>query len=98
MDFWRSKPYEDYFEHLDRAGGFFYERWGDAPVHSVALGLFLDKSKIHWFRDIGYRHAPYFNCPSSPRCKGCKAGTFTYGEDVEQEDCRSTWFEVAGLG
>lgn len=48
MEFWRSKPYEEYFEHLDRAGGFFYERWGDAPVHSIALGLFEDKSKIHW--------------------------------------------------
>ena len=48
MEFWRSKPYEDYFEHLDRAGGFFYERWGDAPVHSIALGLMEDKSKLHW--------------------------------------------------
>ena len=48
MEFWRSKAYEDYFNHLDRAGGFFYERWGDAPVHSIALGLFEDKSKIHW--------------------------------------------------
>ena len=49
MEFWRSKAYEDYFEHLDRAGGFFYERWGDAPVHSIALGLFEDKRKIHWY-------------------------------------------------
>jgi mannosyltransferase len=49
MEFWRSKAYEDYFEHLDRAGGFFYERWGDAPVHSIALGLFEDASKIHWY-------------------------------------------------
>lgn len=48
MDFWRSQPYEDYFNHLDRAGGFFYERWGDAPVHSIALGLFEDSSKVHW--------------------------------------------------
>lgn len=48
MDFWRSKKYEDYFNFLDRAGGFFYERWGDAPVHSIALGLFEDASKIHW--------------------------------------------------
>lgn len=48
MRFWRSKAYEDYFNHLDRAGGFFYERWGDAPVHSVALGLFEDASRIHW--------------------------------------------------
>jgi mannosyltransferase len=48
MDFWRGRAYEDYFAHLDRAGGFFYERWGDAPVHSIALGLFEDKSRIHW--------------------------------------------------
>jgi mannosyltransferase len=49
MGFWRSKAYEDYFNYLDRSGGFFYERWGDAPVHSVALGLFEDSSKIHWY-------------------------------------------------
>lgn len=49
MEFWRSQAYEDYFDHLDRAGGFFYERWGDAPVHSIALGLFEDASKIHWY-------------------------------------------------
>lgn len=48
MGFWRSKAYEDYFNHLDQAGGFFYERWGDAPVHSIALGLFEDASRIHW--------------------------------------------------
>ena len=49
MNFWRSQRYQEYFDHLDRAGGFFYERWGDAPVHSIALGLFEDKSKIHWY-------------------------------------------------
>ncbi len=48
MDFWRRAPYSDYFDHLDRNGGFFYERWGDAPVHSIGLGLFEDASKIHW--------------------------------------------------
>ncbi|KAI9860936.1 MAG: hypothetical protein M1813_005615 [Trichoglossum hirsutum] len=49
LDFWRSQAYEDYFNHLDRAGGFFYERWGDAPVHSIAVGLFEDSSKVHWY-------------------------------------------------
>ena len=48
MDFFRSRACSDYFNHLDRAGGFFYERWGDAPVHSVALGLFEGASKLHW--------------------------------------------------
>ncbi|KAI4098198.1 MAG: hypothetical protein L6R37_006623 [Teloschistes peruensis] len=100
MEFWRSKAYSDYFDHLDRSGGFFYERWGDAPVHSIALGLFEDKSKIHWFRDIGYQHIPYFNCPNIPgQCSGCRTGLFTDGEDfLYKEDCRPNWFKYVGMG
>ncbi|KAG5954140.1 hypothetical protein E4U13_008117 [Claviceps humidiphila] len=99
MDFFRSKTYEDYFNHLDRAGGFFYERWGDAPVHSIALGLFEDKSKIHWFRDIGYQHIPFFNCPNSPKCSGCVTGRLTDGEAfLHHEDCRPNWFKYVGMG
>jgi mannosyltransferase len=99
LDFWRSKPYEDYFNHLDRAGGFFYERWGDAPVHSIALGLFEDASKIHWFKDIGYNHVPFFNCPNSPKCRGCETGKFYAGEPwLQKEDCRPNWFKYVGTG
>ncbi|KAF5566794.1 mannosyltransferase involved in n-linked O-linked glycosylation [Fusarium napiforme] len=29
LNFFRSQKYIDYFNHLDQAGGFFYERWGD---------------------------------------------------------------------
>lgn len=63
MDFWRSPAYTELFEALDRSGGFFYERWGDAPVHSVAASLLLDKEEIHWFYDVGYRHHPFTHCP-----------------------------------
>lgn len=98
MEFWRSRAYQEYFDHLDRAGGFFYERWGDAPVHSIALGLFADKSKIHWFRDIGYQHIPFFNCPNNPKCSGCVTGRFTDGEAwLNQEDCRPLWFKYASM-
>lgn len=48
MDFFRGEKYEAYFQHLDRAGGFFYERWGDAPVHSLGIGLFADSNNVHW--------------------------------------------------
>lgn len=54
LEFWRDKPYMDFFEKLDTDGGFFYERWGDAPVHSIAASLLLDKSEIHFFEDIAY--------------------------------------------
>ncbi|GME89964.1 unnamed protein product [[Candida] boidinii] len=59
MDFWRSEAYESYFNYLDKSGGFFYERWGDAPVHSIAAALFLPKDQIHYFEDIAYRHGVY---------------------------------------
>lgn len=49
----------EFFEHLDRAGGFYYERWGDAPVHSIGAALFAKKDQIHFFDDIGYRHEPF---------------------------------------
>merc|ERR1712007_284326 len=48
LDFWGSDAYLAYFDYLDKAGGFFYERWGDAPVHSIAVGLFMDEQKIHF--------------------------------------------------
>ncbi|CAO3568202.1 unnamed protein product [Mortierella alpina] len=62
----RGKAYQRFFEHLDRAGGFFYERWGDAPVHSIAAALLLPIHELHFFKEIGYFHAPYQNCPAEP--------------------------------
>ncbi|KAJ2464842.1 alpha 1,2-mannosyltransferase 2.4.1, partial [Coemansia sp. RSA 2320] len=65
LNFFRSKEYLAYFDYLDRAGGFFYERWGDAPVHAIAAALLLSKEEVHWFEDIGYYHNPWTNCPQS---------------------------------
>ncbi len=67
-------------------------------MHSIGLGLMEDKSKIHWFRDIGYQHVPYFNCPNSPKCEKCVPGRFFEGSGLEHEDCRSIWFREAGMG
>ncbi|KAK9483823.1 nucleotide-diphospho-sugar transferase [Lipomyces starkeyi] len=63
LKFFRSQAYGDFFDALDRSGGFFYERWGDAPVHSIAAALMVDKAEIHWFYDVGYRHQDYMHCP-----------------------------------
>ena len=39
------------------------QRWGDAPVHSIAAGLLQSKDKLHFFDDIGYEHSPFTHCP-----------------------------------
>ncbi|KAL0576945.1 hypothetical protein V5O48_005052 [Marasmius crinis-equi] len=70
MDFWRSEVYQKFFEFLDSKGGFYYERWGDAPVHSLAVSLFADKDRLHFFDDIGYRHPPFEHCPTGQMRSG----------------------------
>ncbi|KAF9053701.1 glycosyltransferase family 15 protein [Hymenopellis radicata] len=63
LDFWRSERYQAFFDFLEAKGGFYYERWGDAPVHSIAAALFARRDQIHFFRDIGYKHEHFQHCP-----------------------------------
>lgn len=65
LDWLRSKEYNDFFEMMDRSGGFWMERWGDAPIHSLAAGALLGVKDIHYFRDIGYRHTTIQHCPAN---------------------------------
>ena len=94
LRFFRSQVYSDYFEYLDKTGGFFYERWGDAPVHSIAATFFLPKSQIHFFHDIGYRHSPYIRCPQdeeshlSGRCSCERANNFGTCIFIIMSNCR----------
>ncbi|CCX15507.1 glycolipid 2-alpha-mannosyltransferase-domain-containing protein [Pyronema domesticum] len=69
LDFYRSKEYEDFFQMLDKSGGFWNERWGDAPVHSIAAGILLSPAQIHYFRDVGYRHTTIHHCPANAPAK-----------------------------
>ncbi|KAF2965093.1 hypothetical protein GQX73_g8486 [Xylaria multiplex] len=63
LAFFRSEEHRAYFDHLDRTGGFYYERFGDAPIHTLSVSLFLPKSRIWYFRDIGYAHGLCEQCP-----------------------------------
>lgn len=91
FDFWRSDTYLNYFNWLDKSGGFFYERWGDAPVHTLALSLFINKSRLHFFEDIGYEHPPYNHCPSSPsRQADCKCDPKD-SVDYKEVSCLKEW-------
>lgn len=47
----------------DQSLNFMIQRWGDAPVHSIGAALFLPRSRIHFWDEIGYEHNPYTHCP-----------------------------------
>lgn len=99
LDFWRSEAYMKYFEYLDKAGGFFYERWGDAPVHSIAAALFLPKEKVHFFDDVGYYHVPFHNCPVDANTRLTKNCMCNPNDDFTWKgwSCTSKYFNVKSL-
>ena len=66
LDFWRSAPVRDYFDHVDRSGGIYKHRWGDTLIHTMAVSMFLEKNKTHRFTDIYYDHQGPFNEPKRP--------------------------------
>ncbi|KAF3915152.1 hypothetical protein ABW20_dc0103645 [Dactylellina cionopaga] len=98
LKFLRSDAYRDYFRYLDRAGGFFYERWGDAPVHSIAAALFLKKDEVHFFDNIAYWHVPFTHCPTREedreryKCSCNPKDNF----DWKGYSCTSRFFESMG--
>uniref|UniRef100_A0A060T434 ARAD1C38566p n=1 Tax=Blastobotrys adeninivorans TaxID=409370 RepID=A0A060T434_BLAAD len=98
MDFWRDTVYQEYFNHLDKSGGFFYERWGDAPVHSIAAALFMDQDEVHFFDDIGYRHPPFQHCPNFQEERGLKCHCApSWSFDWHDSSCLRTYIDAKGL-
>lgn len=92
--FLRSKEYQAYFNYLDQAKGFFMERWGDAPVHSLGVAMLLNKSQVHHFQDIGYSHDPSTHCPARHRnncaCDPIRSIDFRVSR---ARDCSTRWTE-----
>lgn len=99
LNFFRSKAYQAYFDYLDGTGGFFLERWGDAPVHSLAVAMLLNSSQVHFFQDIGYRHNSMKHCPATQRnncdCDAIEAVMFhkpSFGV------CHKRWEDLLAAG
>ncbi|KAL4808694.1 nucleotide-diphospho-sugar transferase [Aspergillus unguis] len=96
LDWLRSKEYLDYFDALDKAGGFYYERWGDAPIHSIAAGLLLKKEQLQFWDEIAYYHIPFTHCPRDEqlrmdlRCSCDPSGNF----DWKGFSCLSRYYKT----
>lgn len=92
VDVFTSDAYKQYYDYLDRLGGFWRERWGDAPVRLLALAMLLRMEEIHYFRDIGYRHLDMIHCPLNddgsgfPSRVGCNCKCPWNHQDLEDRE------------
>ena len=53
---WMSAQYRDYFNFVDRLGGIYYYKWGDAAIKTIAVTLFIPRDRTHRFTGIAYSH------------------------------------------
>lgn len=99
LEFMRSPTYESYFEFLDKKGGFFYERWGDAPVHTLAVTIMAPAERIHFVANTGYYHKPNQDCPPDKalrdalHCQCSPQADFTW----HKWSCVHKFFDLQGL-
>ena len=100
LNFFRSQAYTDYFDYLDKTGNFFYERWGDAPIHSIAATLFLDSSEVHFFDGLGFYHPDFLSCPTEENIRIQNQCSCEPERDVTWWSfyfCTRQYFRVGGL-
>ncbi|KAK7964462.1 hypothetical protein PG996_007841 [Apiospora saccharicola] len=88
LDFFRGREHQSYFEHLDRSGGFYYERFGDAPMHTLSVNMFLPKRRVWYFHDIGYPHAFCPDCPPAVE-------KLTYGPEQDPKKIRAAELDAS---
>lgn len=63
LPFFRSEAYQSFFRHLDKEGGFYYYRWGDAPIRLLGVALHSEPGSVFRFGDIPYSHKVYVLLP-----------------------------------
>uniref|UniRef100_A0A6U6D8H0 Uncharacterized protein n=1 Tax=Guillardia theta TaxID=55529 RepID=A0A6U6D8H0_GUITH len=63
LPFFRSEKYQSFYASLDRKGGFYYYRWGDAPIRLLGVTMHAKETMIRRFHEIPYSHKVYVILP-----------------------------------
>lgn len=88
LDWIQSYEYNSFMEYIDKTAGFYLERWGDAPLRTLAVVETLSIDEVQWF-DIGYYHNPFSSCPGSlhaRKLRKCTCDLFDHDKSYKPKD------------
>lgn len=60
MEWFKDKPYQNFYNYIDSTGGIFINRWGDHVLRYIALNALGQKDRCLFFHDIHYYHSGVF--------------------------------------
>ena len=63
--FWRRGEVRDFLAFIDQSQGTYRWRWGDAPIRTAALSLFMPRDQLFYLSEVHYRHEINTNFPES---------------------------------
>jgi hypothetical protein len=56
IEWFKNSEYMNYFNEIDKSGGIYIHRWGDAPIKYLGVNMFMPPQSIFGFKDINYVH------------------------------------------
>ena len=65
LEWFRGEAWQSFFTEIDRLGGIYQYRWGDAPLRYLGVNLFADPDKVCHIKNIHYRHIFEYNNPTT---------------------------------
>ena len=70
-----------WLHEVDDNGGIYRSRWGDAPLHTLALTQFIERKHIARLRYFGYFHRREYVCPKGVEKKLCEEQVQPFSTD-----------------
>lgn len=59
ITWWLTSEVQSYLRVVEQSQGFYFFRWGDAPIHTMVVRTFLTRSQVHVF---GFSYCHKGNC------------------------------------
>ena len=55
-----TSPYMEFYNEIDKCGGIYTKRWGDAPIKFLGINLFMPKENIKPVSGFTYQHGAVY--------------------------------------
>lgn len=69
LNIFNDTKVKQFLSEIDKTGKIYEYRWGDAPIRTLMLSLFVDRNQIHRFQNIGYLHQEFTQQDGVLDCK-----------------------------
>jgi alpha 1,2-mannosyltransferase len=61
VSFFLDKEYQSFYHKIDKGGGIYTKRWGDAPIKYLGVNMFMNPKHIQPVRGFVYQHGAVYS-------------------------------------